>query len=252
MEHTTNPEEKMLVANMALKNYKAAAHGVRKFEPLQSKVLLEVGKQVRREITQYSKDPSNQFKYRGNLEKLAEFNNKSLLKEVEEKVPTLHTLVKASSKGCQKVKHPMNQEALIFSSFLNLWMPTSNFSYRINTILILGGCKKEEVDCFNKLGLCSHPNTLRNMQKKAAASFDKPVMEWKSDTENRHHQIKFLEEVINNLNTHDEDAMEICTVDFSVEAVSICKEYSEEVYKACREMLPIKNQDDLFEDTDIL
>ena len=75
---------------MALKNYKAAAHGVRKFEPLQSKVLLEVGKQVRREITQYSKDPSNQFKYRGNLEKLAEFNNKSLLKEVEEKVPTLH------------------------------------------------------------------------------------------------------------------------------------------------------------------
>lgn len=159
MEHTTNPEEKMLVANMALKNYKAAAHGVRKFEPLQSKVLLEVGKQVRREITQYSKDPSNQFKYRGNLEKLAEFNNKSLLKEVEEKVPTLHTLVKASSKGCQKVKHPMNQEAFIFSSFLNLWMPTSNFSYRINTILILGGCKKEEVDCFNKLGLCSHPNT---------------------------------------------------------------------------------------------
>ena len=151
---------------MALKNYKAAAHSVRNFEPLQSKVLLEVGKQVRREITQYSKDPSNQFKYRGNLEKLAEFNNISLLKEVEEKVPTLHTLVKASSKGCQKVKHPINQEALIFSSFLNLWMPTSNFSYRINTILILEGCKKEEVDCFNKLGLCSHPNTLRNICKR--------------------------------------------------------------------------------------
>ena len=90
------------------------------------------------------------------------------------------------------------------------------------------------------------------MQKKAAASFDKAVIKWKSDTENRHNQIKFLEEVMNNLNAHDEDAMEICTVDFSVEAVSRCKHYSDEVYKASREMLPIKNQDDLFEDTDIL
>lgn len=58
------------------------------------------------------------------------------------------------------------------------------------------------------------------MQKRAAASFDKAVMEWKSDTQNHHNQTKFLEEVIDNLNRHDEDAMEICTVDFSVEAVS--------------------------------
>ena len=74
-------------------------------------------------------------------------------------------------------------------------MPTSNFLHCINSILILGRCKKEEVDCFNKLGLCSHPNTLHDMQKKATASFHKALMEWKSDTENCHNQIKFLEEV---------------------------------------------------------
>ena len=34
IEHETNPEEKMLVTNLALENYKAAVHGVMTFEPL--------------------------------------------------------------------------------------------------------------------------------------------------------------------------------------------------------------------------
>ena len=252
IEHETNPEEKMLaVTNLALENYKAAAHGVMNFEPLKGKVLLELGKQVKREIKRYSKDRSNVFKYRSNLEKLAEFTNESLLKDVEEKIPSLHTFVKASVQGCQKVKNPVNQEALIISSYLNLWMLISNFAYRSNIILVLGGCKKEEVDCFHELGLSSDPNTLRNMQKKAAASFDKSVNEWKIDTVNRHNKIKLLEEVINSLSEKDENAMEICTVDFSLDAVSKYKNYSDAVSRACKEMLP-RNQDDLFEDTDVL
>ena len=211
--HETDPEEKVLVTNLPLQNCKAAAHGVMNFEPLKSKVLLELGKQVKREIKRYSKDPSNVFKYRGNLEKLAEFTNESLLKDVEEKIPSLHTFVKASVQGWRKVKNPVNQEALIISSYLNLWMPISNFAYQINTILVFRGCKKEEVDCFHKLDLSSHSNTLRNMQKKAAASFDTSVNEWKIDTVNRHNKIKLLEEVINSRSEKDENAMEICTVD---------------------------------------
>ena len=130
IEHETNPEEKMLVKNLALENYKAAAHGVMNFEPLKRKVLLELGKQVKREIKRYAKDSSNVFKYRGNIEKLAEFTNESLLKDVEGKIPSLHTFVKASVQGCQKVKNPVNQEALIISSYVNLWMPISNFAYQ--------------------------------------------------------------------------------------------------------------------------
>ena len=251
IEHETSPEEKMLVANLALKNYKAAAYGLTKFEELNSKVVLEVGRQVKKEITSYSKDPSSVFKYRGDLEQLAEFKNGNLIKDIEEKIPTLHYLVKASFRTSQKLKNPVNKKALIISSFLNLWMPISNFAYRINTILVLRGCKKEEVDCFHKLGLCSHPNTLRNMQTKAAVSFDKPVIEWKNNAVNRNKRIKFLEEVIGNLNVDDENAMEICTVYFSVETVSRCKHYCDEVYRACKEMLS-QNPDDLFEDTDIL
>ena len=89
------------------------------------------------------------------------------------------------------------------------------------------------------------------MQKKAAASLDKSVNEWKTDTVNRHNKIKLLEEVINSLTKKDENAMEICTVDFSLDAVSKYKNYSDAVYRACKEMLPW-NQDDLFEGTDVL
>ena len=89
------------------------------------------------------------------------------------------------------------------------------------------------------------------MQKKAAASFDKSVNEWKIDTVNRHSKIKLLEEVINSLSEKDENTMEICTVDFSVDALSKYKNYSDAVYRACTEMLP-RDQDDLFEDTDVL
>ena len=99
----------MLVTNLALGNYKAAVHGVMNFVPLKSKVLLEMGKQ----------DPSNVFKYRGNLEKLSLLMKVYLLKDVEEKIPSLNTFVKASVQGCQKVKNPVNQKALIISSYLD-------------------------------------------------------------------------------------------------------------------------------------
>ena len=89
------------------------------------------------------------------------------------------------------------------------------------------------------------------MQKKAAASFDKSVNEWKIATVNHHNKIKFPEEVIYSLSEKDEHAMKICTVDFSVDAVSKYKNYSDAVYRACKEMLP-RNQDDLIEDTDVL
>ena len=45
--------------------------------------------------------------------------------------------------------------------------------------------------------------------------------------------------------------MEICTVDFSLDAVCKYRNYSDTVYKACKEML-LRNEDDLFKDTDVL
>ena len=164
IEHECTGDEELLVKNLGIKNYKAAAVGVTKFSPLHDKVLEEIGKEIKRELKNYSKDPTNTYKYRGELEKLADFRNDHLIREIQQKAPNLHCLVSSSFPRNEKVKNAKNKEAVIFASILNPWIPNSYFTFRIYTILVLGGCKKEEMDCFNKLGLASHLNTVRNMQ----------------------------------------------------------------------------------------
>ena len=58
-------DEELLVTNLGIKNYKAATVGVTKFSPLQDKVLEEIGKEIKRELKNYLKDPTNTYKYRG-------------------------------------------------------------------------------------------------------------------------------------------------------------------------------------------
>jgi len=139
----------------------------------------------------------NTFKYRGDLDKLADFRNDQLIQDIQQKAPKLHCLVSTSFPRHKKIKNSFNKEALIFASIINPWIPNSYYTFRINTILVLGGCKKEEMDCLNKLGLASHPNTVRNMQKKACVDFDKVVTDWKDGVVTREKMIRLLEEVLN-------------------------------------------------------
>ena len=253
IEHECTGDEELLVKNLGIKNYKAAAVGVTKFSPLHDKVLEEIGKEIKRELKNYSKDPTNTYKYRGELEKLADFRNDHLITEIQQKAPNLHCLVSSSFPRNKIVKNAKNEEALIFASILNPWIPNSYFTFRINTILVLGGCKKEEMDCFNKLGLASHPNTVRNMQKKACFAFDKAATNWKDEIVTREKKILLLEEVLNRhseTTSQTDDGMEVCTIDFSREAVSCCVNFSDAVYTSCKEMLP-ECAVDQFEDTDI-
>lgn len=186
------------------------------------------------------------------MEKLADFRNDQLIKDIQQKAPKLHCLVSSSFPRNKKIKNSFNKEALIFASMISPWIPNSHFTFRINTILVLGGCKKEEMDCFNKLGLASHPNTVRNMQKKACVDFDKVATEWKDVVVTRE-KIRLLEEV---LNLHSEsigeidNGMEVCTIDFSKGAVSNCANFSEAVYISCKQIMLPESAVDLYEDTD--
>ena len=254
IEHQCTGAEELLVKSLGLKNYKTAAVGVTKFLPLHDKMLVEIGKEINRELKAYSKDPTNIFKYRKDLEKLADFRNDQLIKDIQQKAPKLHCIVSSSFPRNKKMKNSFNKEALIFASMINPWIPDSHFTFRMNTILVLGGCKKEEIDCFNKLGLASHPNTVRNMQKKACVAFDKVAMEWKDGVVTHEKKIRLLEEV---LNLHSEsigemyDGIEVCTIDFSKAVVSNCASFSEPVYISCKQMLP-ESAVDLYEDTDLV
>ena len=102
------------------------------------------------------------------------------------------------------------------------------------------------------LGLASHPNNVRNMQKKACVDFDKLATGWKDVVVTREKKIRLLEEV---LNLHSEsiseidNGMEVCKIDFSKGAVLNCPNSSEAVYISCKQMLP-ESAVDLYEDTD--
>lgn len=119
----------LLVKNLGIKNYKATAVGVTKFSPLHDKVLEEIEKEIKRELKNYSKDPTNTYKYRG--EKLADFRNDHLIREIQQKAPNVHCLVSLSFPRNKKVKNAKNKEALIFPSILNPWIPNSYFTFRI-------------------------------------------------------------------------------------------------------------------------
>ena len=80
------------------------------------------------------------------------------------------------------------------------------------------------------------------MQKKVCFAFDKAATNWKDEIVTRETKILLLEEVLNRhseTTSQSDDGMEVCTIDFSREAV----------YTSCKEMLP-ESAVDQFEDTD--
>ena len=58
------------------------------------------------------------------------------------------------------------------------------------------------------------------------------------------------EHLIKDIQAEVDNGMEVCTIDFSKEAVSNCANFSEPIYISCKQMLP-ESAVDLFEDTDI-
>ena len=92
-------------------------------------------------------------------------------KEAEKKLPLSYEFVTSTTKN--KCKFVTAKQALVLSSILNSWISKSLFVYRNNVLLISAGCKGEEIECFQRLGLCSHKNK----------GFDQPVAEWKAGLE---------------------------------------------------------------------
>lgn len=104
IEHECTGGEELLARNLRIKNYKAAAVSVTKFSPLHDKVSEEIGKEIKRELKNYSRDLTNTYKYRGELEKLADFRNDHLIREIiQQKESNLHFLVSSSFPRNKKV-----------------------------------------------------------------------------------------------------------------------------------------------------
>jgi len=144
----------------------------------------------------------------------------------------------------------LNKQALMVSSFLNTWIPRSNYIYRINTLLIVGGCKTEVMELFHRLGLSCHPNTIRNQLQACANHFDKQIVKWKYEIEENRKGIQLLEEVLQQqTGSLTKDGMNLCSIDFTLDTISKYKYFQSSTYDACSALLP---KGEYHQDTDIL
>ena len=88
------------------------------------------------------------------------------------------------------------------------------------------------MDLLYRLGLSSHPSTVRAQLQSSADHFDKEIMAWRSQIERNRKQIKLLDEVIATQagsQFGESDAMELCSVDFSLETMQKCKNFDGEI-----------------------
>ena len=77
-------------------------------------------------------------------------------------------------------------------------------------------------------------------------------MAWRSQIERNRKQIKLLDEVIatqTGSQFGESDAMELCSVDFSLETMQKCKHFDGEIYQTCKELLPAGS--DFYDDADL-
>lgn len=182
-----------MIKNICLENFSAAARAALKFPPLGQELVSAVVDKIKGELQNFSKQ-STVAKYNGNPLELKDFYNEDLLEEAKEIAPTVYSIVSNTTKT--NSKYLINKQALALSSLLNTWMPRSNFVYRVNSLLNVGCCKSEVMDVLHRLGLCSHPNTIRAQLQSCSMQFNKEIMVWKQEIEKGMKQIKLLEESV--------------------------------------------------------
>ena len=158
-----------MVKYLCQENYQAAANAALKFPPFRTELVKTISCSVKNETKAYSKGKSL-AKYDGDPLNLKQFKSEEFLQEASEEMPMAYSIITATSKVC--AKYLLNKQALALSAILNTWMPCSNFVYRINALLTAGCCKTEVMDLFHRLGLSSHPNTIRAELQSAADRFD--------------------------------------------------------------------------------
>lgn len=238
LEHECKGDEASLVKNLFTGGYKAAARAAVKLKTLRSHIAEGFAHELKNEMKEYKRKGDNLFSYDGNPQKLSEYSTTALVNEAKEKLPLLYTVITESSRK-SKVTYLKQKEALILSSFLNTWIPRSNFVYRNNVLLCVGGCKGEVTSMFQKQGLCSHKNTTRNVLEKVSKSFDKKLQCWKDDISSTKKQLSLLKECLSSLEAPEEDQMDISTFVFTKETLQEYKSFEDESFQQCQNLLPL-------------
>ena len=104
---------------------------------------------------------------------------------------------------------------------------------------------------FHRLGLSSHPNTIRAQLQSSADHFEKEIVVLRNQIKTNLKQVKLLDEVVASQtgSSGENDSMDLCSIDFSRETVQKCKHFDGVTYELCKKCLPPSR--DIHEDTDL-
>ena len=239
-----------MIKQICLEDYKAASNSALKFLPFRREIVKAVTLEIKREMRSYIKGKS-MAKYNGNPLSLKDFRSDDFLLEMSERLSLTHTIVTATSNSHTKTKFLKNKQILAFSALLNTWLKRSNFIYLLNLLLSKGCCKTEIIDLFHRLGLASHPNTIRSQLQRAANLSADEILSWKAEIEVSRKQVYLLDEVLSSQTRFSQSKydMELCSIDFSKETAEKCLYFDTNTFELCKNLLSFGN---IHEDTDIL
>jgi hypothetical protein len=245
--------EGAMIKQICLEDYKAAANSALKFPPFRQAIVKAVTDEVKREMRTYSKGNSV-AKYNGNPLSLKDFKSDDMLLEMKERLPVTHAIVTATSNNHTRVKFLENKQILAFSALLNTWLRRTNFIYRLNLLLSKGCCKTEIMDLFHRLGLASHPNTIRAQLQSAANLSADEILSWKTEIEVNRKKANLMDDVLKSQtqSSQIQDTMEICSIDFSRETVEKYQYFDTNNFELCKNILPSGKFDNIHEDSESL
>ena len=165
--------------HLCRENYQAAANAALKFPPFPTELVKAVTCQVKKELQNLQQGKIDS-EVRWRPPELENFQERGFIRGSEGENAYHECHCDCDKQSPDKISH----------------LPRSNFIYRINTLLTAGCCKTEVMDLLHRLGLSSHPNTIRAQLQSSSDHFDKEIMAWRSQIERNRKQIKLLDEVI--------------------------------------------------------
>ncbi len=227
-------QSQMLIKNISLKNWKAAANGFFVHKSLKEELPAALRRSVSSEFVEYSR--SDSILKGTKPDKLAGFSAKHLVEEIRIFCP----LWNASVYGACGSRPTINAIALCSSVAARMRNSTmSALAYRISAVLSHAGVGYDDMKRLNRMGISMSPDMMINLQRQMGEYYNSKIQVWKNKIETNRSTVEFLQEVrekqVKDCNSDD---MDIDTqIDLTDKNVNTYSSYTPDVVQQATKLI---------------
>ena len=189
---------KLLVKQLALKNWKSASSTILQhkelLEEVQDKILKEMSKELKEYLNEESilllRDP----------DEVGGFSNTIFLRELRTFCPMFYAFLLSAAKLEEEdalIAGPSaNNIALAAATICReVNVTASALNYRISAVLFHSGVKNADLVRLNRLGVSMSPNAMLSAQTKMVSQLEGKVLIWKQEVEQNKQALRLGEEI---------------------------------------------------------